>query len=158
VIEITNEEEKTTKIITTIMTTTIATTTMKTLKNFINCTSSWFSKRYRQWALCSLRSFFEFWTMHVFSTAFEKNRRSSRTRSSTSQFQSTISRNQFTSWNKKRFAWFAKSTTNKRTFFFRRFLRFEMFFKFDHFWLIKRNSLFHIVQIEFIHDRRFKTS
>ncbi len=59
--------------------------------------------------------------MHAFSTTFEKSRRSSRTRFSTSQFQSTISRNQFTLWNKKRFAWFAKLITNERIFFFRRF-------------------------------------
>jgi hypothetical protein len=29
-----------------------------------------------------------------------------------------------------------------------------MLFKFNQFWLIERNSLFHVVQIEFIHDRR----
>jgi hypothetical protein len=150
----TNEEKETIKTLTTIMTTTIATTTTKTSRNFTNCTSSWSSKRCRQWASCSLKSFFEFWITHVLNTTFEKNRRSSRTRSSTNQFQLAILRNQFTSWNKKRFVWFAKSTTNKWTFFFRRFLRFEMFFEFNQFWSIKRNSLFHVVQIEFVYDQR----
>jgi hypothetical protein len=40
--------------------------------------------------------------------------------------------------------------------FFRRFLRFEMIFKFDQFWSIKRNSLFYVVQIEFVYDRKLK--
>jgi hypothetical protein len=39
-------------------------------------------------------------------------------------------------------------------FFFRHLLRFEMLFKFNQFWLIKRDSLSHVVQIEFVHDRR----
>jgi hypothetical protein len=43
---------------------------------------------------------------------------------------------------------------NKRTnIFFRRFLCLEMFFEYNQFWSIKRNSLFYVVQIEFIHDR-----
>ncbi len=147
---------------TTTMTTTIETTTTRTLKNLTSCTSSWFSKDCRQWTSCSLKSFFEFWTMHALSITFEKSRRSSRTRSSTNQFQSTISKDRFTSWNKKRFAWFAKSTTNERIFFFRRFLRFEMFFKFDHFdqlneircFMLYKSNLFTIEEQDIITRKR----
>ncbi len=138
------------------MITIITTTTTRMSRNFISCTSSWSSKRCRQWTSCSLKSFFEFWTTRAFSTTFEKNQRSFRTWSLTSQFQSTISRNQFTSWDKKRFAWYAESTTNERIFFFEFILRFEMFFKLDLSWSMKRNSLFHVVQIEFVHDRESK--
>jgi hypothetical protein len=88
-IETTNEEEKTTKTITT-TSMTIAITTTRTLKSLINCTSSWSSKRCRQWTSCSLQSFSELWTVHVFNTAFEKNRRSSFTRRSRNSFLSTI--------------------------------------------------------------------
>jgi hypothetical protein len=46
-----------------------------------------------------------------------------------------------------------RQQTNEH-FVLERFLRFEMFFKFDQFWSVKRNSLFHVVQIEFVHDRK----
>ncbi len=39
-------------------------------------------------------------------------------------------------------------------FLLRRLLRFEVFFKSDQFWSVKRDSLFYVVQIEFVHDRR----
>jgi hypothetical protein len=139
---------------TTTMTTIIETTTTRTLKNFTSCTSLWSSEQCQQWTSCLLKSFFELWIMHVFNTTFGKSRRSCRTRSSTNQFQSAILRNRLTSWNKKRFAWFAESTTNERIFIFRRFLSFKMFFKFDQFWSVKRDSLSHVVQIESVHDRK----
>jgi hypothetical protein len=59
-------------------------------KNFTNCTLSYSSRHYRQWASCLFRSFFEFWTVHVLSTTFEKNRRSSFTRRSRNSSLSAI--------------------------------------------------------------------
>ncbi len=122
-IETTNEEKKTTKTMT-ITIATIVMMTTRTLKNFINYTSSCFSKRYRQWASCSLKSFFKFLTTHAFNTTFERNWRLFYTRRSTNSFRSVISRNQFTLWNKERFAWFAKLITNKWTFHFSTFFTF----------------------------------
>ncbi len=98
------------------MTTIIATMTTRTSRNVTNCTSSCSSKRYQQWTSCSLKSSSEFLTMHAFNITFERNRRWSRIRRLTNSFRSMISKNQFTLWNKKRFAWFAKSTISEWTF------------------------------------------
>jgi hypothetical protein len=125
-IETISEEER--------MTTTMTTTTMLEMKttkmqrNFTNCTLSCFSRHYQQWASCSLKQSFEFWTACAFSITFEKSRRLSRTRRSINSSRSMISRNQFTSWNKELFAWFARSTANEWTFHFRTFFTFRSAF------------------------------
>jgi hypothetical protein len=138
------------------MTTIIATMTMKTLKDFINCTSSCSSKRNRLWTSCLFKSFFEFWTAYVFSTTFEKKS----TFTSYMIFDKLISINDL-----ERSIYVMKQKTirvicridNKRlNIFFRHFLRFEMYFKFDQFWLIKRDLFLHVAQIEFIHDQRLR--